>query len=144
MANAVMIKNYLKIRSEAVAQGTITPGDLVELISTGNVQRHSVAGGFAEKLFALEDDSQGKGIADNYVATDRVFLWEPTPGDQVYANVDAGSPTLAIGDTVSSAGNGKVTKSDLGSQSAAVIAGSIVGVCRSAGTAGGRVKIKIV
>ncbi len=48
---------------EAVAGGTIRPGDLIKLNSDGEVVVHGSAGGNAEALFALEDALQGKEIS---------------------------------------------------------------------------------
>lgn len=49
---------------EAPAAGTIFPGFLIEQAAAG-VQAHSTAGGFAEKMVALEDALQG-GTVQGY------------------------------------------------------------------------------
>ena len=50
------------------------------------------------KAFALEDDAQGKGIADNYAAADRVRYAECQPGNEIYAWL-ATAQTITIGDS---------------------------------------------
>lgn len=60
MNNKVHLRgNY--IAAELPAAATIFPGMLIEAVPTG-VQPHSTAGGFAEKMVALEDALQGGTI----------------------------------------------------------------------------------
>lgn len=144
--NTIIGKSFVNIRDEKIAAGTITPGMLVERTSADKVQAHSVAGGFAAPLFAIEDENQGKDIDDDYAATALVKLWRPVPGEQVYACVDdeTGSD-IAIGDAVESDGEGRVRKatdnSAQGSTFPVGIALEAVGVGPDGGT---RVLIEIV
>lgn len=75
---------------EAYAQAALTPGHLVELTATGKVQKHSVAGGPAECLFAIEDALQGRGINTAYAANELVSLAIPRKGDVVYVWLSGG------------------------------------------------------
>ena len=103
--NTVKVKKYLDIIEEYEAVSEITPGDLVELTSAGKVQRHSTAGGNAARMFALEDELQGKGLTDNYAAGDRVQVWCAVPGEMVYARL-ADEQNVTLAGFLQSAGNG--------------------------------------
>lgn len=108
MARSIVVKNYVHIREEKIAAGTITPGMLVGIDSAGKVVAHAVSGGVA-RMVAIEDELQGNGVDTNYSATDQVQCWATTPGDQANLLLVAGQ-NIAIGDYVKSNGAGKVTK----------------------------------
>lgn len=109
--NTIIGKGYVNIRDEKVASGAITPGMLVERISTDEVQAHATAGGPVAPLFALEDENQGNDISDAYADGSLVKLWRPVPGEQVYAIADdTASGAIAIGDFVESDGSGRLRK----------------------------------
>jgi hypothetical protein len=107
--NTIKLKKYLDIINEYEANATITPGMLIELMSTGKVRAHSTSGGNAVRMFALEDELQGNGIDDNYSAADRVQCWNAVPGEEVYA-ILADGETIAIGDFLESNGAGLLQK----------------------------------
>ncbi len=92
---------------EALASAAITPGDLIEVISTGKVRRHATAGGVAERLFALEDALQGRAISTDYAADERVAIVVAQPGDVIYAQLSGGE-TAVIGSQLTSNGDGKL------------------------------------
>ena len=104
--NTITIKGQ-GVRNERIANATIKPGALVELMSTGKVRAHATAGGNAQKAFAVEDDLQGKGIGDNYAADSRVQYNIFAPGDQVYAWL-ANAQNVAVGVFLESAGGGEL------------------------------------
>jgi hypothetical protein len=137
----VIAKSYVNIREEIVAAGVITPGHLIEKTSAGKVQAHSTAAGVAQKMFALEDGYQGNGIATNYAADDTVHCWTPVPGEKV--NAIAGG-TVAVGDFLVSAGNGRVSTAVQDSAGVAEFAQSIVGIAEEASTVGVAFRIQIV
>ncbi len=112
MSNTIKLKKYVDVINEYEAASEIIPGQLVQLDSTGKAKPHATAGGLAEKAFALEDELQGKGIDDAYVAGDRVQVMYARPGDEVYAllNTSATAVNIAIGDFLESAGNGNLQK----------------------------------
>lgn len=107
--NTIKIKKYVDIIEEMVANAAITPGMLVEEMSTGKVRAHATAGGNAIPMFALEDELQGKAIAEAYAAADPVQVWIAQRGEQVYA-ILADGENVAIGDPLESNGDGTLKK----------------------------------
>lgn len=109
-SNTVKLKKYQDINMEFVANAAITPGHLVELMSTNKVRAHATASGNAlPKMFALEDELQGKEIDDDYAAADPVQVWVCQPGEVVNALLKDGE-TIVIGDALESAGDGTLQK----------------------------------
>jgi len=144
--NTIKVKKYSDVIEEYVAAAGITPGMLLEMTSAGKVQVHSSASELAEKMFALEDELQGKGITDAYAADDPVQCWLPGRGDQVYALLADGE-TAAVGDFLESAGNGALKKYVRTSASEAEYPESIVGVALEAVAASGsmaRIIVRII
>lgn len=154
MSNTIKIKKYSDVIEEMVANATITPGMLVEEMSTGKVRAHATAGGNVLPMFALENELAGKGIDDDYAATDPVQVWIPNRGDVVNAILYNGE-TAVIGSFLSSQGNGTLKVHDPIVDSAAdveTIYYPIVGVAIEAvdmsGSSGvdpsGRIKVRII
>lgn len=90
---------------EAIANAVMTPGHLIELMSTGKVRVHANAAQNAVPMFAVEDDLQGKDITDAYAAAARVKYVIPRRGDVIYALLADGQ-SASIGDFLESAGDG--------------------------------------
>jgi len=135
--NTIKVKKYSDIIEEYEAATAITPGMLLEFNSAGKVGVHSTASGLAERIFALEDELQGKGIDDDYAVEDRVQCWFAGRGDQVYAIVGDGQ-TIAVGDFLESLGDGTLQK-------AATPGASVVGVAlEAADTSGALTSARIV
>jgi hypothetical protein len=107
--NTVKLKKYSNVIEEYAAAASITPGMLLELTSSDTVQAHSAQGRNILPMFALEDELQGNGLEDNYVAGDKVQVWIPNRGDQVYAVLVDGE-NIAIGDFLESNGDGALRK----------------------------------
>ena len=97
-------------------EGTLTavavfPGMQLERTSTAaTFQAHSVAGGPAEMLIAVEDEGQGKGVADVYAASARVVFIAAAKGDvlaiRIADNDSSALGTVSIGDYLESDGAG--------------------------------------
>jgi len=104
MPNVIVIKGD-PLRKEELAGAAITPGDLIELNSSGVVVRHSTAGGNAVPMFAVEMDLIGSGVADSYPSGDTVKFAVFRPGDEVYALLASGQ-NVAKGAFLESAGTG--------------------------------------
>jgi hypothetical protein len=95
------------IQQEAVAGGAITPGMLVERNAQGEYVVHADADGEAQPTFAKEYDLTGRGIDDAYAEGDQVIAETLPQGAYVYAHL-AASQTIAVGDELTSNGNGSV------------------------------------
>lgn len=95
------------IQDEAVANAAITPGQLVELLSTGKVQKVAAAGGKVEIAVAIEDYLQGNGINDDYAVGARVLHRIFCRGQQVLL-ILADGENVAIGDKLVAATGGEV------------------------------------
>ncbi len=117
MSKTIKLKKYSDVIEEYVANAAITPGNLVELRSDGKVQNHAQEDKNVLPMFALEDELQGKTIADNYAQHDPVQVWIPYRGDQVYARLKA-NENVVIGDQLVSAGDGTLKKYDAAVHSA--------------------------
>ena len=103
-ANTIIIKGT-GVRCERVANAAITPGHLVELMSTDKVRVHATAGGVAQSAFAVEDELQGRDIDTAYAADAKVQFNVFRKGDVVNALISNGED-IDIGDKLVSAGDG--------------------------------------
>lgn len=108
--NTIKLKKYLDVINEYTATAVaITPGMLIELITGCVVQAHSNEGQNVLPMFALEDELQGKGIDDNYAASDKIQCWVAVRGEEVYAILEDGE-TVVCGDFLESNGAGLLQK----------------------------------
>src|SRR5574343_463793 len=105
----VIIKGENPMIEEKEANAALSPGFLIELLSTDKVRKHAGDDAFAIPLFALEDELQGKEYSEAYAAGDKVRCWRPRPGDQVLARLADGE-NVAIGDKLGSNGDGYLRK----------------------------------
>lgn len=103
--NTIKVKKYSDVIEEITAAGTITPGMLVELDSNGEVKAHSGEGEAVLPMFALEDELQGNSIDNDYSEDDKVQVWIPYRGDNVYGLLAQGED-VAIGELLVSNGDG--------------------------------------
>lgn len=135
MSETIFLRGENPITNERTANAAITPGHLIELMSTDKVRVHATAGGnVAPVMFAVEDDLQGNGIDDAYAATDRVKYIVPRAGDEINA-ILANGQTAAIGSLLESAGDGtlRVYTADVADSTATTIyPRAIVGVAQEA------------
>ena len=104
MANNTIVKKGRGIRKERMANASITPGHLIELMTTNKVRVHATPGGHAQKAFAVENDLVGAGITTAYGAASQVQYEVMERGAEVYAllangqNVSIGAPLESNGD----------------------------------------------
>jgi hypothetical protein len=145
-AKTIVLKGH-GVRREAVANAAITPGHLVELMSTGKVKVHATSDGWGAKMFAVEDDLQGNSIDDAYSTGAMVQYNVMSPGDEVFAILKNGE-NAAIGDKLISAGDGtlKEASSEIDFDSIIGIALEAVDMSGSSAVdpASARIKIMIV
>lgn len=97
------------LRYEGVANAAITPGHLIEEMSTGKLRKHATAGGNAAKLFAIENALEGQEVGDDYSAADQVQYVAARPGDEIQAWLADGE-NVSIGDPLESNGDGTLRK----------------------------------
>lgn len=110
----ILVKGSYGPVGEALASGSITPGMLVKRTNAAvdTVTVHATGGGAARKMFALEDDLQGKGITDAYADAANVRFVTALPGDEVLGilvsgqNVAKDAQLTSNGDGKLKAGNG--------------------------------------
>jgi hypothetical protein len=122
---------------EEKADAGITPGHLLERTATG-VKVHATAGGKAQRIFALEDENQGKEIGDAYSASDKCFFKTFRPGDLVLARIKNGE-NIAIGDWLVSGGNGELIEASADSSGTIVEEDCVavaVAACDMSGSSG--------
>lgn len=150
--NTIKIKKYLDVIVEYTATAVaITPGYLLELTSAGLVQAHSTVEGTVLPMFALEDELQGEAITDAYDASAKIQVWVAVRGEIVYALVNDGED-IAIGDFLTSAGNGKLQATTGSSATLSEYPQSIVGVALDAvdmsdsakADPSGRIRVRII
>lgn len=103
----IKLKKYTDIINEYDAGEAITPGMLISVASDGDVDKHASAGGICEKMFALEDELQGRTIDTDYDSGDPVQCWNATPGEEVFAWL-ANGEDASIGDVLVSNGDGQL------------------------------------
>lgn len=101
----IKLKKYVDIIEQYIAEGTITPGHLIELTSSNTVQAHSTSAGNVLPMFALEDELQGNDIDDDYSADDPVQVWVAVRGEIVNCLL-ANGQDASIGDFLESNGDG--------------------------------------
>ena len=96
---------------EHPASAALSPGHLVELLSTGKVRKHATAGGFAETAFAEEDALQGRTVDTAYAADEPVMIAIAQRGAIVRARLAPGV-AYTKGMRLISAGDGTLTQVD--------------------------------
>lgn len=101
----VILKRYNNVQFEAIAHEAITPGSLVEVMSSGKIKNHATAQGNAIPYFVIEDAIMGKTIDDNVAQGDLARVMVAGRGDEVNAILDT-SQTIVVGDLLASAGDG--------------------------------------
>jgi hypothetical protein len=114
---------------EDLADGTVSPGMLLERTSTPKVKAHATEGGYAERAFALDDALQGNTVATDYATGKLVFYALAFPGAEVQAILKAGE-NVAIGAKLVSAGDGKLIAE--GSVSSGVTVKQIIAIAQEA------------
>lgn len=106
----ILLKGCAATR-EGVANAAITPGHLIEQMTTGKFRKHATAGGVKPSpLFMAEQEWTGKTIADACASDEQIRYHVCGAGDQVYALVAASAPAIVVGDLLESAGDGTLRK----------------------------------
>jgi hypothetical protein len=116
---------------EYTANAAITPGHLVEVMSTGKVRVHATGGGTAQTMFALEDENQGKEIGDAYSSDNVCRVGIFRPGDEVFGLLYNGE-NAAIGNFLESQGDGTLRVVDVDSAFSDIGIKSVIGIALEA------------
>ena len=130
------------VREERAAGGTITPGELVEVDSSGDFIRHNSAAAAHAHSFAIENEMQGDNITEDYLITEQTQVNYQRPGNEVYAWLAAGE-NAAIGDILESDGAGLLQALSGTNQQPVGFALEALDLSAS-GVAAARIKIKIM
>lgn len=151
--NTICLKSLSeRIVKELVANAALTPGMLVEEMSTGKVRKHAGDDAFVTAMFALEDELQGKEISEAYAADDIVKCWYPQHGEEVYALLADGE-NASIGSKLSSNGDGYLrvyaSPESAIEETGAIVAIAKEAVNRSTSSGGdtnvtGRIRVEII
>lgn len=148
----IKLKKYNDVVNEYVAAEAITPGMLLTLGSANTVALNTDAGLACEKLFAMEDELQGRTIDTDYDADDPVQCWSAIPGEEVLAWL-ANGEDVAIGEKLVSNGDGQLKAMTADDPSDYVIEETplaivIVAAVDMSGSSGvdptGRIKVRII
>lgn len=130
-SNTIVLKQGCQ-SGEAVAGGTITPGDLIKRKNDNTVVVHSTANGWAHKMFARENELYGTSIADTYSSGDPVQYFVARRGDVINCRLKA-SENIHIGDPLVSAGDGTLKLAiDVSAPSAVEYPELLIGIAREA------------
>ena len=85
------------VRGEDTANAGITPGHIIELISTGKVQKQATASLNSPKMVAIENWVKGDEIGTAYAANEQVQWAICGSGDEAYCFLSDGE-NVSIGD----------------------------------------------
>lgn len=125
----IKLKKYGDIVNEYIAEGVLSPGHLVAVSATGGIKVNAIA--TAQNLMvAVEDELQGRTIADAFAIGEPVQTWALQPGEEAYLRVTG---AVAVGAQVELVADGTVQ---------ALATGVAVGTCLVA-AAGGFVNVRI-
>ena len=109
MANRIHSKGAFRQDEFVAGEAGIYPGYLLEQNSAGAVVKHTVEGGVAEAMFAMEDALQGNTVSTVYTNANVVTAILPAKGSVVNAIIEA-AQSIGIGDKLMSRGNGKLVE----------------------------------
>lgn len=133
---------------ESIAQGVITPGNLLQKNAGGSVSRHSNAGENTQRMFALQNLADAEGIDVEYIDGETTRYVYAKSGWEVYATVVNGTAAIASGAALQSNGGGNVATLAVSAATSELQRDSIVGyalesVDNSGGASVVRIKIEV-
>lgn len=133
--------NMVTGRDEALAVAAITPGHIIEKVSTGKVQKQAAGALNSPFIVAIENSLFGKEIDTAYVADEMVQFATLQKGNWAYCWLSDGQ-NVAIGDELEySATDGELTARSAGVSIAT--AEEAVNLSASSNTAAGRIKVSV-
>ena len=107
MANTIQIETDGFRKSEKLAAEALYPGNWLERTSADVVQKHSTAGGYSQRMVAVEDALQGNTVATQYASGALVQFHYVSPGARIQVLLLAGE-NVAIGAELVSDGLGRM------------------------------------
>lgn len=137
-ANQIILGGNFRVE-EFPANAALSPGHLIERMSTSKVRKHPTAGGVSERMFATENGLLGlqPGVAATsggitadtaYAADDRVFCAICERGARVSAYLKGGT-AYAVGDKLISDGAGNLQKD---TDSSAIVRKDVIAIVEEA------------
>ena len=136
----ILLGEEFVIRREDIADAIITPGMLLERTAT-RVKKHAGAGLNAQKMFAVENEVVGLGIADDYAALDTCLFGFFPPGTVVWAIAGTGGVTALL--YVESDGLGRLDDATADAATDTDQRNSIVGIALETAAVGVRFKLEV-
>lgn len=114
MAETIVLRaaNPAECHEEALANAALSPGHLVEVMSTGKVRKAAAIDIAYPLLVAKENYFEGGMRTTAYEADDNVPLHRCLPGDKVYLRLAAAAPAVVKGDKMTALNDGTVVKSN--------------------------------
>jgi hypothetical protein len=131
------------VRFERAANAAITPGHLIELISTNKVQKQAGDSTRFAAMFALENSLIGDEIGTDYAAAQQVQCGHFRPGDEVYAWLSDGENVVIGDELMAGTTDGELVK-HTGTNVAIAIAKEAVDLSASSNSAKGRITAIII
>jgi len=125
------------------AEAGIYPGMQVQLNSDGEVELHDNSGGAVgdEKMFAIEDQLQGKTVDDVYADNSIVTVILPYKGCEINMLLADGE-SVVPGDKIMAGGDGTVKKNSSGTDILGTSTGTL-DLSASSNTANGLTPVRI-
>lgn len=124
------------------ASAAITPGALIERFldsSTLKLRNHSTAGGFGQKMFALDRPELNRSYTEAYATGDLVKAYAAKAGDVIYALIPSGH-AIAAGAFLESNGDGALRTFGSGTR----VGQALEAVANGAGLTQARCRVEIV
>jgi hypothetical protein len=151
-ANSILVEpaeGQRRIREAQAGEADILPGMLLERDANGEYVSHVGAGLNAQKLFALENLADAKGIEDTYADNDRVRAVYAQPGDLINAALAASAAAIIIGSYLESSGDGflRIATADAATDTAqrvGLVAVATEAVDNSSGPEGTRILVEVL
>lgn len=129
------------------ASESFTPGELVELGGSNDVQKHSTAGGTSIKRFAMPADTYGNDKTDDYSSGETAEILTAHRGTQIHALLGTGSSEVNISESefLESAGDGTLQAFGTAtSNEDNIVAQAREAVDNSSGGSEARIKVEVV
>lgn len=145
--HVVLLSGNPQYPQQALSSGTMTPGDLINVSTTGALVKHATAEGNAIPAFAdvnvtPDRETTTQAIDVPYASGETVKWIICRPGDMVYAWLPAAAAAIVAGDFLASNGDGSLRKLGTATNSEAVIGQAAESVNNSTGASRVRIRVR--